>query len=139
MFGTWIDMLKATNTAIEGEAKALKRLRGTGSLFRRARSPFWWVGYHRSGKLYRESTHTDNVRKAQRFLQRRLGEVASDNFVTPQTARTKVGELAELVLQDHRQLERKSVEDAKSRWLLHLEPFFGHRRAIGVTSDLIGR
>ena len=63
---------------MEGQ-KTVRRFRGAGWLFRRPKSAPWWCGYYRNGKLYRESTHTANEREAQRFLQRRMGEVASDN------------------------------------------------------------
>jgi hypothetical protein len=69
--------------------KRIRRFRGSGWLFRRPGSAFWWCGYYRNGKLYRESTHAADERSARRFLQRKLGEVASDNFIAPQTARMK--------------------------------------------------
>jgi integrase len=118
--------------------KTIRRFRGSGWLFKRPTSRFWWCGYHRNGKLYRESTHATNERAADRFLQRRMGEVASDNFVAPQTARIKVEELAVGLLRDYQLSERKSTADTKARWELHLKPVFGHLRAISVTSDLIG-
>ena len=43
-----------------------------------------------------ESTHTTDECVARRFLQRKLGEVASDNFIAPQAAPVKVEELAQV-------------------------------------------
>jgi integrase len=117
--------------------KTFRRPRGSGWLFRRSNSAIWWCGYYRNGKLYRESTHTTNEREAQRFLQRRIGEIASDNFIAPQTARIKVEELAELLFLDYQLRGRKSLDDVKARWDLHLKPFFGHLKANMVSSDLI--
>ena len=34
---------------------------------------------------------------------------------------------------------RKSLDDLKARWRLHLEPFFGFRRPAHVSTDLINR
>jgi len=130
-------MWKATNTAIDDPSAVVRRLRGSGWLFKRKESRHWWAGYHRNGKLYRESTGTSKVQAAARFLRRRIAEAAGDNFIPPQTARIKIDELAEDVLRDYRLSERKSLNDATSRWLLHLKPFFGHLRALGVTSTLI--
>jgi integrase len=117
--------------------KPIRRFRGSGWLFKRPRTRFWWCGYYRNGKLYRESTHTAEERVARRFLQRKLGEVASDNFIAPQTARIKVEELAQGLFRDYQLSGRKSTQDAKARWELHLKPVFGHLRAISVTTDLI--
>jgi integrase len=117
----------------------MKRPSGTGYYFKKPHSRFWWIGYHRNGKFYRESTGTTDERVARRFLQHRVAEAASENFITPQTARVKVEELAEDLLRDYKISERKSIDDANARWRLHLNPFFGHLRAISVTSDLVGK
>ena len=94
----------------------MKRPSGTGYYFKKPHSRFWWIGYHRNGKFYRESTGTTNEREAGRFLQRRVAEAASDNFVTPQTAQVKVEELADDLLRDYKISGRKSIDDAKARW-----------------------
>jgi integrase len=117
----------------------MKRPSGTGSYFKKPKSRFWWIAYHRNGKLFRQSTHTTDERAARRFLQRRLAEAASEDFIAPQTARVKVEELAVDFLRDYKIAERKSIDDAHARWRLHLQPFFGHLRAVSVSSDLIVR
>lgn len=40
---------------------------------------------------------------------------------------------------DQKIRERKAEADAKTRWDLHLKPFFGHRRAVQVGTDLLAR
>jgi integrase len=117
--------------------RKIRRFRGSGWLFKRSNSAFWWCGYYRHGRLHRESTHAADERAARRFLQRRLGEVASDNFIAPQTARIKVEELAQGLFRDYQLSGRKSTADTKARWELHLKPAFGHLPAISVTSDQI--
>lgn len=130
--------LKQINTAVnEGHSKRPRRPRGSGSLFKRAGSPYWWIQYHRNGKCYRESTGTQKEPKARHILQRRLGEAASDFFIAPQTARIKVSELAVDFERDQKIRERKAAADAKTRWELHLKPFFGHIRAVQVGTDQI--
>ena len=116
-----------------------KRPRGTGSILVRKRSPFLWIQYHRDGKPYRESAGTSDRKKAQRMLQQRLNEVASGNFLTPQDRKVRVSELAEGFLRDYKINERKSLDDAQTRWDLHVKPVFGHLRANAVTSDQINK
>src|SRR2546425_7638979 len=106
-----------------------KRPRGTGSILVRKRSPFLWIQYHRDGKPYRESAGTSDRKKTQRMLQQRLNEVASGNFLTPQDRKVRVSELAEGFLRDYKINERKSLDDAQTRWDLHVKPVFGHLRA----------
>ncbi len=127
-----------TNTVgTEANAKQIRRPRGSGSLFKRERSPYWWIQYHRDGKQYRESTRTTKESKARRILQKKLSEAASEFFIAPQTTRITVGELADGFLLDQKIRERKAAGDAKTRWDLHLKPFFGDRRAVQVGTDLL--
>lgn len=46
-------------------------------------------------------------------------------------------ELADDFLRDYRVNGRKSIDDVKARWTLHLRPFFDHLRAVEVSSDLL--
>ena len=114
-----------------------KRARGTGSIYPRGNT--LWAQYHRNGKVFRESTHETDPRKAERFLQRRLGEVAAGNFLGPQVERVKVTELADDLQRDYRINGHRSLDSAEARWRLHLEPFFGHLRTVQVSSDMIAR
>jgi integrase len=132
-------LTQTNTTGNEGQVKPPRRPRGAGSLFKRQRSPYWWIQYHRNGKTYRESTGTTKEPKARRILQRRLYEAASEFFIAPQTARIKVSELAADFLRDQKICERKAAADAKTRWELHLKPFFGHLRALQVGTELISR
>ena len=72
-----------------------RRPRGTGSVYRPAKSRFLWIKYSKHGKPYRESTGTTDQRKAANLLQSRLAEIATGAFVGPVTERVKVQELAE--------------------------------------------
>jgi len=73
------------------------------------------------------------------MLKNRLAEIATGTFVGPQSERVRVEELAEDFLREYRINGRKSLDDVKTRWELHLKPFFGVLRAVDVTSDLIAR
>ncbi len=113
--------------------------RGTGSIYLQKGSAVWWVKYYRNGKSYRESTHTQDEGRAKDFLKQRLAEITTGNFVRPRTKRIRVDELAEDFLRDYRINGRKSLPDAKARWRLHLQPFYGNLRAVEVSSDLVER
>ncbi len=117
----------------------MARTRGSGSLFKQSTSRIWWVKYYRSGRSYRESTHTTDRAKAKKFLGKRLAEIATGTFTGLEVERITVAELAEGFLRDYRVNERRSLDDVQARWKLHLQPFFGSMRATSVTSDLIAR
>lgn len=115
------------------------RPRGTGSLYQRNGSTVWWIKYHRNGRSFRESTQTTDKRRATRILAQRLAEISTGSFVGPAHERITVAELAEGLFRDYRINGRKTLDDVQTRWQLHLEPFFGSRHVVEVTSDLIAR
>jgi len=116
-----------------------RREKGKGSIYKREGSPVWWIKYHRHGRPFRESTGTNDYRKAAQRLNARLAEIHQGNFMGPQLERTKVDELALMFLRDYRINGRRSVDDADARWKHHLKPFFGGMRAIDVTSEQLAR
>ena len=122
----------------EQDSKA-RRPKGTGCVYQRPDSPVWWIKYSRNGKPYRESAKTTNQRKAENVLKTRLAEIATGTFIGPQAERVRVEDLADDFLREYRINGRKSLDDAQTRWDLHLKPFFGVLRAKDVTSDLIAR
>lgn len=121
------------------EKEKSKRPRGTGSIYQPKRSRFLWVKYYRNGTAYRESTHTTDGRKAQKFLQNRLGEITTGNFLGPAIERIRVSELAEDMFRDYRINMRRSLKLTKARWKLHLQPMFGQLRACEATTELLNR
>lgn len=117
----------------------MARARGSGSIYQQKTSAFWWIKYHRNGHTYRESSHSKERRDAVDLLKKRLAEITTGTFVGPVAERIRVEELAEEFLRDYRINNRRSIDDVKARWNLHLKPFFGARRAVEVTSDLLAR
>lgn len=113
------------------------RARGTGRIFTREGTNSLWIQYSRDGRRYRESAHTTDVKHAERLLQKRLGEIANDEFLPPKSRRVRVNELAQDFLLDYSIQQHKSLDDAETRWNLHLKPFFGHRRAKDIGTDLL--
>lgn len=117
----------------------MRRKKGDGCLYRRPDSPVIWMKYSKNGKVFRESTKTDNEEKASKMLRKRLAEIITGTFVGPKAERIRVEELAEDFLRDYRINGRKSLEDVETRWKAHLKPFFAVLRAIEVSSSLIAR
>lgn len=117
----------------------MPRPRGMGSVYKQKNSRFWWIKYHRNGTPYRESAHTAERQEAANLLKRRIGEIASGEFFGPKSECTTIEELAADFLREYRISGRKSHGHAERRWRLHLQPFFGHLRAVQVSSDLISR
>jgi hypothetical protein len=122
-------------TIVRGDFMA--RARGSGSIYKQKDSSVWWIKYSRNGKSYRESTRTTDYSEATAFLRKRIGEIGIGTFYGPRTERIRVDELAEDFLRDYRINGKKSLADAEARWKLHLQPFFGHLRAVDVSTDLL--
>jgi integrase len=114
-----------------------KRERGSGSIYQPKRSRFWWVKYYRNGKAIRESAHATDRRKAQKFLEKRLGEIGSSNFLGPSVEKIRVSELAEDMFRDYRVNGHKSLQYTEWRWKRHMEPVFAPMRAVQVTTEAV--
>jgi len=66
---------------------------GDGAVYRRTGSPFWWVKFHVAGTPVYESTKTKDKSEAKRYLRRRLGEVATGQFVSLRTGQLTIADL----------------------------------------------
>jgi general stress protein YciG len=73
-----------------------------GCIYQRPDSSVWWIKYSLNGKSFRESTHSEDKRKANKLLQRRLGEIGTGAFVGPEVDKVTVQELADDYLRDYR-------------------------------------
>jgi integrase len=115
----------------------MSRRRGSGSIYQLPGCKTWTIQFYRDHRIVREATGRTDYQAARQQLNRRLNEVTEGTYIPPRLARTRVDELGELVLRDYRINQRKSQDDLQARWDLHLKPFFGHLRAMDVTSTLI--
>jgi integrase len=128
-----------------GEVASTKEeiMNGNGRIFRRPRSPYWWISYYLRGEEYRESSHSTDNKEAGRFLKHRLREVGADrlgckSFVGPSGERVRVAQLLEALEADYRLREVK----AWPQFLSHLRPIrqaFGNRRALEISEEMIDR
>lgn len=124
--------------------------RKRGCVYSRADSGVWWIKYSRHGKQFRESTGFEvstgdpkqdkrNQDKAEKKLQQRLAEITTGTFAGPRIEHVRVDELADEFLREYRINGRRSLYQAEKRWGAHLKPFFGGRRAVDVSSDVLAR
>lgn len=109
-----------------------RRCRGEGSIYSRPRSPFLWIKYYKRGKPIRESTRTGDLGKASRLLHQRLAEVVPDPAESP-----RIEHLVDDLFRDYRINQRRSLDDVKTRWRLHLKPFLGSVPAAQLDSRLL--
>lgn len=117
----------------------MARRRGSGSIYKQKNSAFWWIQYCRNGKVFRESTKTEDKEEAKDFLNKRLGEIATGTFSGLEVERILISELAEDFLRDYRINNKKSIDDVEARWELHLKTFLGDLRASQLTTNLLAR
>jgi integrase len=82
-------------------------------------SAVWWVRFRQYGKTVRQSTETTSDRKARAFLREREGKVALKIPVIPKADKLTLSEGANLIRQDYRANERKSLNSLEPR-LTHL-------------------
>lgn len=125
--------------------------RGQGRVFQRG--AYLWVAYYSHGKEEREAARhvrtgdkleasEKNRHEAERFLKRRLGEIAAEQhggraFVGPQQERVTVNELLDGLERDYKLRDKWNVKTASV--LKPLRNRFGTWRAVDLTSDAIGK
>ncbi len=114
-----------------------KRPRGTGSLYKKVGNRFWQIKFHDHGIPRRESTGTEDLKMAERYLRRRLAEVETKTYTPPE--RVLVDDLVALVWADYLEQGSKSLDHTKKRWENHLRSFFERRQADEVTTELVRR
>jgi integrase len=117
----------------------IRRQRGTGRIFLPKGSSVWWLQYYQNGVKRRESAETSNRREALEKLRLRIAELTTGSVTGLTPKKTRISELAEDFIRDYKINGRTSLDDAETRWRLHLEPFFGRMKASQVTSVLLNK
>jgi hypothetical protein len=105
-----------------------------GSIYRRGE--IYWIKYHRAGRPYRESTHSDKVTEAKRLLALREGQVVEKRSPGLRVEKVRIEELARDYLRDYEINGRTSVKDAK-RYARVFTETFGLMRVVDFRSDHI--
>jgi len=117
----------------------IRRQRGTGRIFLPKGSSVWWLQYYQNGVKRRESAETSNRKDALEKLKFRIAELTTGSVTGLTPKKTRISELAEDFIRDYKINGRTSLNDAETRWRLHLEPFFGRMKASQVTSVLLNK
>ncbi len=113
-----------------------------GSTYKRGE--VYWIKYYRNGKPYRESSKTNDpasqggtsLTYAKKMLKHREGDVVDGRFIGLNVERITFDELAADFLKDYRINGKKSLSRAE-RSVKQLTLFFGGRKAVDITSDLV--
>src|SRR5512146_3110316 len=125
--------------------------RGSGRVFQRKGSSYFWAQYYARGKDNREvcrhlrtgeklEATEDNRQQAERFLKHRIGEVTTEKhggpaFVAPAQQRLTVGDLLDSLKADY-ELRGKWNERVDST-VKKVREHFGPWRAVAVTSEAV--
>lgn len=119
-------------TATEPEKKR-RRTKGEGSVYRQGR--FWWIQYqHPDGTRRRESTKSERRPVALRMLRDRLSRGALNLPVIARAEQLTFHDAAQAVIDDFVANKKKSEDVVRRRIRLHLMPYFGGRRMVGITT-----
>ena len=109
-------------------------MRGQGRLFQRG--PVWWIAYYHRGRELRESSGSNDPRKARALLRERLRKAGTPDFIGPAAERLTFDDLAAMYLTDYKVNAKRSHKDA-ARNVERLRVAFGFDRALDITADRI--
>ncbi len=105
-----------------------------GSIYKRGK--IFHIKYYRSGKFYRESTHSAKESDAKRLLKLREGAIAEGRFPGLKVEKTTFNELAKDYINDYKINAKKSLERAEIN-VKHLKGYFDNYRANNITTQVV--
>jgi hypothetical protein len=119
-----------------------RRKRGTGTIYRRPGTAYWWMAVPYRGRMLRESTGETDKKKAQNKLKAKLDEVAAarggyTTLVGPEQRQMTVKALLDALVQDYELRGVRSLKSVRS-YIKKVEPTFGGWKAVEVTSEAFG-
>jgi integrase len=120
-----------------------RRKRGTGTIYRRPGTAYWWMAVPYRGRMLRESTGETDKKKAQNKLKAKLDEVAAarggyTTLVGPEQRQMTVKALLDALVQDYELRGVRSLKSVRS-YIKKVEPTFGGWKAVEVTSEALDR
>ena len=89
-----------------------------------------------AGEILRQSSHSTNRSDAVKLLKRKLGEVGRGRVYSPEVERTDLRDLCQMLRNDYRANERRSLPRVEAS-LAHLTAHFDGTRACDLTTDRI--
>jgi len=105
-----------------------------GCIYRRGKT--LWIKYYRNGKSYAESTGSDKMEVAKRFLKKREGEISMGGLPGIYLDRVTFDELASDLITDYQINKRKSLERVELA-VKHLEKMFSGMKVVNITTASI--
>ncbi len=102
---------------------AKRRQYGTGGLVKRGTT--WYLRFYAHGKRMEESAHTTDEAEARRKLKIKIGEVAAGNMARRDPSKAAVADMMRLVVEDYKDKNAASTDDAETRIELHINPKLG--------------
>jgi len=125
------------STAKEAEAACTgkkKITRGQGRVYLRGTT--WWISYSKRGHEFRESAHTTDGAKADKFLSRRLKEREKPTFVGPKEEKLTLDDLEAKILADYRKHNRRSACNV-THCLKRVRKYFAFDSLVDITTPRI--
>jgi integrase len=98
-----------------------RRTRGSGSLT--LRGNVYWIEYQEGNRRLRESAHTGDPDAAAKYLQKRIGEVATTGDLAP--AKVTISDLCKLVIADYELRALRSLPQVKWKIAAHIDRLIG--------------
>jgi hypothetical protein len=108
--------------------------RGNGGLYQRKdkngklKSQFYWCSYYRQGKQIRQPTGETDRKKAQKFLDSKLREVANEReglkaFITPRQEKVTVNEFLDDLVEHYKRGGKRGIHrEVPPQMTSHLKP-----------------
>jgi integrase len=104
--------------------------------YRQPKSPFWWISYYVNGHQVRQSTKTDDLKKAKRIL---AEKIVSNKIPDKRT----IGHLLDDLIANYQNNHRKTVKWCSNEVESQLRPAFGTMKTEGLNKqnvlDYIGK
>ena len=110
--------------------------RGGGRIFLRGRT--WWIEFWSRGRQLRESARTTDEDQALSHLRVRIADRERGLHLGPRSSEVTFANLEQMLLDDYRANERKSLASIGYR-LQHLRRYFGDFSASEITPDSVTR
>jgi site-specific recombinase XerC len=113
------------------------RERGSGSIFKKPGTRFWWIAYSFRGHSYQESSGSVDRKDAVKLLRERLRKVNKPHFVDPAMERRwTLDDMLEQLRLDYERKGNNSFHTVKSCFQ-HVQKAFEFHRVIDITSEEI--
>jgi integrase len=105
-----------------------------GSIYQRG--DMWHIKYYRSGKAYRESSHSTKKSVADNLLKLREGQIQLGTFPGLKVDKTTFDELKDDLVNEYKMNDRKSLRRVELA-ISHLKGYFEGWKAKNITTDQI--